>query len=228
MSDISSQPIETGASPAGIEHRGPKRWQLGLRTLVLLMAVIAVWMTVVANRRRNTVLETRIRTMRPLAHELKIDDLSQIAVVKLDELWMDDERWDLFLPTGEYRVCVATREVGKQGLVASRKSAPIKAGKHRLALEFRREFDRWPIRVTSDGSELLAFEETKDWGASGSSSGAGDYSQSTQLPADQPLVLYRRRYMVKLVGQASSVEPTGPAEGLLMWIEPVGGRKLTP
>jgi hypothetical protein len=55
----------------------------------------------------------------------------------------------------------------------------------------RKEGDRRPIRVTSDGSESPAIEETKDRGESGSSSGAGANSLSTRLPADESLVLYR-------------------------------------
>jgi hypothetical protein len=200
-----------------------KRWQVGLRTLFLLMAAIAVWMTVIINRRQNTYLEARIRAMRPLAHELLVDDASKIAVVRMDELWMDDNRWDLHLPPGSYRLCLATRKVDDKGLPDAVKTVPIPSGRHRLALEQRQDGDLWHIRVLLDGAELLAVEETKDW-ASSSSTGGGDYSLSQQLPPDRPAVLFRRRYM-QTDAQGRSQTPTVPSEGLILWIEPAAGSK---
>src|SRR4051794_38656497 len=123
-----------------------KRWQVGLRTLFLFMAAIAVWMTAIINRQQSTRLETRIRAMRPLAHELLVDDANKIAVVRMDELWMDDNRWDLHLPPGSYRLGLATRKVEGNGLPIAKKFATIPSGRHRLALEQRQDGDLWHIR----------------------------------------------------------------------------------
>lgn len=216
MMEPSSPPIEPPPRA--------KRWQVGLRSLVLLMGAVAVWLAVFVNRREYARLETRIRAMQPLAHELKIDDARQFAVVKLDELWMDDDRWDLYLPPGEYRVCLATREVPKTGLVTPKQTATLKGGRHRLELHFDRMGEGWRIRVATDDAKLMTLDETKEWGESGSSTGGGGFSLSTQLPADKPLELYRRRYHAK-TSPTTSAEPAGPADGLLLWIEPVKGPK---
>ena len=62
------------------------------------MAAIAVWMTCFLNRRQNARLEARIQALLPLVHELVIDDPAKIAVVKLEEYWYDENRWEVYLP----------------------------------------------------------------------------------------------------------------------------------
>jgi hypothetical protein len=221
MSEPSGQPVELTADPLPMARRKPRRPQVGLSTLVLLIAVCGVGMTVVVNRRQIRALESSLPAIQQLARALKIDDPGQIAVVKLDPLWMNDDRWDVYLPAGEYRICMATQGIDVKGLGVLKKSAPIKAGRHRLELEFHRDGDLWKFQVISAELELLSLEETKEWGASGQSSGGGDvYSTSTQLPTDEPLVLYRRRNGVR-VSPMQVMTPRGPSEGILLWIERV-------
>jgi hypothetical protein len=222
MANFEDTPDTVAAPP-----RRSGRWQVGIRTLFLLMAVVAVWLAVVINRRQSTYLEDRIRVMQPIARELIVDDPGKIAVVRLDDLWMDENRWDLHLPPGNYRLCVATRGIPGQGLAPVVKSAPIAPGRHRLGMDIHQKGENWPIRVTSDGAELLVIEETKDWARS-SSMGGGDFSTSTKLPAGVPVILYRRRYLLDGPTGIGSNTPDGPTEGLLMWIEPVAGPKAAP
>jgi hypothetical protein len=182
------------------------------------MAAIAVWMAYFVNRRYNATLEVRIKAMVPLAHELSIEDAQKIAVVKLEEDWYDENRWEIYLPDGRYRLCLATHGIDDEGLVPAVKSTPIEAGRHLLALEQRRDNDVWRVTVLGDGQGLLAVEEPKDWDPGSGSSGGGQYSLSEQLSPDQPTVLFRRRFM-RADGKGQRTTPSGPAEGVLLWIE---------
>jgi hypothetical protein len=209
------------SSPAAKQPRR-RRWQLGVRTLLLLMAAIAVWMAYFVNRRHNAALAARIKAMVPLAHELVIEDARKIAVVKLEEYWFDENRWEVYLPAGQYRLCVATHGIDKNGLAPVVKSTPIEAGRHLLALEQQRDNDVWRITALWDGRERIAVEEPKDWDPGTGSVGGGDYSLSEQLPPDQPAVLFRRRFM-REVGKGRTTTPNGPTEGLMLWIERTAG-----
>ncbi|MFO0892382.1 MAG: hypothetical protein U0790_24985 [Isosphaeraceae bacterium] len=193
-----------------------------MRTLFLLVAAIAVWLTSFVNRRQNAFLRGRIEVLQPLAHELLINDPRKIAVVKLEEYWYDDNSWDIHLPPGAYRLCLATREIDS-GLASARARAPLPAGRHRIALDQQRDkgMDNWRVTVTLDGTKVLDVIEPKDWDPGRGSSGGGQYAISQQFAADQPLVLFRRRFD-RPVGQGpgQSATPQGPCEGILLWIEP--------
>jgi hypothetical protein len=217
MTDTEERPSEpAGVVPAANQPR-PHRWQIGIRTLILLVAAIAVWLTYFVNRQHNAALDARIKTMVPLAHELIIDDPKKIAVVKLEEYWFDDNRWEVHLPEGQYRLCLATRGIDQAKLAPAGKRAAIAAGRQRIGLEQRRAGDEWQIRVLWDESELIAVTEPKDWYPETGSSSSADFSQSTQLSPESPVVLIRKRFM-----RRNNQGPyTDTTEGILLWIERV-------
>ncbi len=126
MPDIPHQPSEPGDSQPATKGPRRQRWQVGLRTLILLVAAIAVWTTYFLNRHQNAALEARIKTMLPLAHELIADDPKKVAVVKLEENWFDENRWDIFLPDGEYRLCLAMRGIESDGLATAQKARELR------------------------------------------------------------------------------------------------------
>ena len=180
MTESLPQLHEPGTSSPAFARPSRRRWQIGLRTFFLLMAAIAVWMSYFINRRdiaslkerlettvplaHQLILEARIETMAPLAHELIVDDPTQIAVVKLKEHRFDDNRWEIYLPDGTYRLCLATRGITYAGLTPERKSVPITAGRHQLALEQQFDQEVWHITALWDHAKLIGIEETKDWG----------------------------------------------------------------
>ncbi|WP_406697783.1 hypothetical protein V5E97_02850 [Singulisphaera sp. Ch08] len=220
MSDTSFQPVDLGIGNSPERRPVRRRWQVGLRTLFLLTAVIAVWMTVLINREQNKSIEARIQTLRPLARELVIDDPNKIAVVKREERWYDENRWDIHLPAGQYWLCVATRGIDQNGFAPVVKSERIEAGRHGLELEQKRVGTGWQVNITQDGTKRLSLEEPQEWDPATGSSGGGQYSLSTQLPADKPFVLFRRRF-TRPNAQGQVTTPIGPCDGILLWIERV-------
>jgi hypothetical protein len=209
---------------AASKRRDRKPWQVGLRTLFLLIAATGVWTTFFINRRYNASLEARIRATLPLAHELVIDDAQQIAIVKLEEFWFDENRWDIYLPEGRYRLCIATREIDEKELAPEAKSAPIMGGRHQLGLEQHRDKDSWRVEVKLDGTPLLVVEEPKEWNPGSGSTGGAQFSSTEQLPANKGAVLFRRRFMHQEMSGAMAT-PKGPTEGILLWIERLAGPK---
>jgi hypothetical protein len=191
-----------------------------LPTVFLLVAAIAVWLTYVVNRRHNTRLQARIAVLRPLARELVVDDDTRIAIVKLEEMWYDENRWEVYLPAGQYRLCVATREIDQRGLAPVVKSAPLGAGRHSISIEQQSSGTDWRVVATWDAAGKLTVDEPKEWDAGLGATTSVEFSQSTQVAPDQPVVLFRRIFS-RTTGPGQSSTPSGPAEGILLWIEPV-------
>jgi hypothetical protein len=188
----------------------------------LLTAAVAVWLAYGANRQRIADLSARNTALRPLARALVIGDPKQIAVVKLQETWMDDERWDLFLPAGRrYRISLATRGIVDKGLAPAVATSPLSPGRHQIALERLQSGDTWRIAVTSDKTTLLTAQEPKDWNT-GSSSTTVEFTESTQLAADRPVVLLRTTFAKRRAGGVMSTSSDEPSDGLLLWIQPEG------
>lgn len=211
-----SEPIPTNA-PSRRRFR-----QISLRTLLLLTAAVAVWVAHLKNRHDNQILAKQIEAMWPLAHELVIEDPSQIAVVKQDERWYDQNDWKVYLPEGNYRLCVATREITENGSPPATKSTPLSAGTYHLAIKQKRDESKdWRVSIAVDGEEVLGVQEPAAWDAGHGSSGGGQYSSCTQFPPDQPVVLFRRRFTVETAPGSYST-PQGPTNGILLWIERAG------
>lgn len=206
-------------------HDAPRRrWQVGLRTLILLTAAVAVWTSYTLERRRIADLTTRIDTLRTLARELVVDDPSMIAVVKREENWYDENRWEVYLPAGRrYRLCMATRAIPNNALPAPATSAPLEPGRHVLALDKIKDGEGWRVDAACDEKGVASVREAKDWDAGTGSSGGGLHSSSSQSPADKPVRLFHRRFMGPRDANGQSSTPEGPTEGIALWIEPDDG-----
>jgi hypothetical protein len=209
---------------------------------MLFTAASAVWMTYLLNRHYNASLVARIPTMRPFARELVVTDETKAAVVKLEELWPDDDHWDVYLPPGQYRLCLATRGIGHNGVAPVVASQPVEPGRHTIGLALRKGKSGWHVEASCDGATLLTADETLKWNPTKCFSEDGDFAISTMLPASELIILQGGLFHDVQPGPASepihfmgagplglaggdvlSINPSGPAEGIRLWIEPKAG-----
>jgi hypothetical protein len=208
-------PMDASTPPT---PRRRAHWQIGLGTVFLLIAALAVWMTDLANRRQIDHLNAKIETMLPMARELVITDPSQIAVVKRQELWFNENQWSIHLPPGQYRLSLALEDIDGKNLPPHVKTAPIPPGRHLLALEQSFDNGKRQASILLDDTEILRSEVPDTTDHSGSQ-GGGNFTRSEQRPPDKPVILFERRYMRK-DKTGSSTTPPGPTDGLMLWIEP--------
>jgi hypothetical protein len=217
-------PGPSPAAPAPLPAPRRGRWQVGLRTVVLLTAAVAVWLTYALERRRLADLSTRIAALNPLARELVVDDPAKIAVVKREELWYDENRWDVHLPAGRrYRLCLATRGIAEGVFPRPAASAPLAPGRHVIGVEQVRAGDGWRVDAGCDGTRPVSVPEPKGWDLGNGSTGGGSYPVSEQFDPERPVVLFQRRFMGPRDDQGRSAMPEGPTAGVMLWIEPDAG-----
>ncbi len=183
--------------------------------MLLLTAVVAVWVAYFCLRQQNTGLEREVAWMQEWACELVIEDTEQIAAVRLPQMWIDENRWDIHLPEGEYVMRLATREIGDQGFAPAAEETLVNSGEHRIELLHSNEGDLPRFTVMVDDQPLIETTEASDWEPGPSSMGGGNFGICTQLPPHEPVVLYRRRFTPKSGGISSN----SITNGLLLWIE---------
>lgn len=201
-----------------------RRWQVGLRTVVLLTAAAAVWLSYGLELRRIDDLKARIDSLRPLARELVVDDPNMIAVVKHEELWYDENAWDVHLPAGRrYHLCLATREIdaASSSPPGPSRTVPMEPGRRVITLDQVKDGDGWRVDVSYDGKVAASATEPKDWYPGTGSTGGGHFSSGRQSAADEPVVLFHRRFSGPRDANGRAPTPNGPADGVVLWIEPV-------
>jgi len=194
------------------------RFQFSLRIILLVTAVVAVWTAEIVNRREIPFLQRRIAAMRPIARELSIKDPAKIAVVKCEELWYDENEWDVYLPEGKFELKVATQEIDDRNQPAEYKSVFLPSGQFRLAITQQKTDTGWRVSVTKDDQEILTADEPPEWYPASGSSGGGNFSVSETLEETTPVVLFRRRF-TRPLNKTSNQVPKDPCEGVLLWIE---------
>ncbi|WP_165075284.1 hypothetical protein [Paludisphaera rhizosphaerae] len=199
-----------------------RRWQVGVRTLILLTAAVAVGLTYALESYRIADLTDKLYPQSPLPRELVVDDPGRIAVVQAQFIYNSD-RWDVYLPPGRrYRLCLATRGI-EEGAPPPppQASAPLEPGRHVIAMVVPPGGEGWRLGVSCDGMVVASTTEPKEWrsnlgGVGGSQVPMGEQSSSDD---DRPVVLFRERFRGRDV-HGTPFLPRGPTDGVALWIEP--------
>jgi hypothetical protein len=194
------------------------RMQFSLRGVLLLTALIAVWGTHFLNQRSIEQLQSRVVVLRQMAAELIVANPNLISVVKQPDRWYDEQKWEVYLPSEGYQLCLATEEVEERGLAPSDQQISLPQGRVRLELIKIPTDGGWQVIVLQDDQPVLTTNKPKTWDSGIGSAGGGNFSQQQEFQPDDPVVLMRRRFMVS-TGPHSSQTPQGPAAGVLLWIE---------
>lgn len=223
------EPTPSVTSTAPPPRRRP---QFGLSTLLLLVTAVASWTAYWQIHRQTARLEARLPGLREIARPLRVEDPARFAVVRHHELWMDDFRWRVHLPPGAgYQLRLATREVDRKGLADAAEQTPLPPGEHELELQYEQVDGEWRIAVLVNGQQRLEDVQPKEWHLGRGSSGGSEFSASEQQSLEQPLVLFRRRFMVPVNAAAPSsgaTTPQGPSDGILLWIESDNAKQAAP
>jgi hypothetical protein len=208
------------APPRRRRRRFPPR--VPLRTLVLLVAAAAAWTSFLVESERIDMFDRRIGALRPLDRRLLVDDPARVVVANHGQFYEGvDDDWDIHLPPGSFRLCLATRGVGRAGLAPAVAGAPIGPGRHRVSCQIDPIGNGRRIRVRIDGATALSTEAPWDETTSFQHFGHFDLSiaRAKSWPPDVPAVFHRIGLARRDAdGQLRLAD--GPGEGILLWIEP--------
>jgi len=142
--------------------------------------------------------------------------------------------WDITTPNDNYQVCIATREITEEGPAEAVQTRPLKAGKHTVCFEKKRDGVFWRFTLTEGEEILLLATEPLDWEygpdqMSGSSTAFGLRPNNPLAPG----VFYRHRmhtrgpkFKKKFKDQNGKefeieMDDPGPTNGVLVWIEKI-------
>ena len=230
---MTGEPSPGSADPASAPAQRARRrptWQVGLRTTLLIVAFVAIAFAIIKERSKIVRLRDQISVIQPLVRELQIDDPSQFAVMKLEAMWLGEEKWDVYLPpSARYRLQIATRDVVYHARPGTR-AEPMPAASHHFTLgpgrhlieleQTNDDANGWHFTVISDGKPVILAVETTDWNRSSGMAGGSDIWTSQQIAADQVVELYRSRVYPPQQSQVynTAAAPKTPGPGLLLWI----------
>ena len=215
--------VERSAARSEPTPRG-LRWQVSLRTLLLLMVACAVWAAHWSYVRHSDSLERENAKLMPLVRELVVQDLDKAAIVKEHSKWFDEFRWQYYLPEGRYRLALATRDVGeettreKSTYPRPATTADLPPGRHVLSLEQVKEGEFWYVRVLVDDQVVMEQREPNEWNSAHGSTGSSRIDALEQFTFERPIELFRRRFTVPSE-RGGYESPKGPGNGVLVWFE---------
>jgi hypothetical protein len=199
--------------------------QIGLRRLLILMLCAATWLAYATSQLRLTRMVSKQAMLRELSRDLVIDNPSQFAIVALDSELDASEAWECYVPDNGYELCLATRDIDLAGYPAEHQSVPIPAGRYLIAVKEQTKPAKAPdakeailITVQRDRQLILEKSEAADWLTTSSSNATGQGSLSQQYDGKTPIDLLRKRIQVR-TSPTTAAPPTGPSNGVLLWIQ---------
>jgi len=196
------------------------RLQVGLRHILLLTLCVGAWVANWTNQSQIAKLKPRLATLQKLAPELIVSDPSRIAIVLLDSKWYSELRWDVYVPSSNFQLCLAARDIAESGYPDQYENVLLPKGRYELQIQEVSQTDGFRIRVTQNEESLLDIAETPTFGSNGSSSFIRT-GPSLQFDGLTEIDLLRRRFMVPVPGSPGSSRTTiGPTKGVLLWIKP--------
>lgn len=220
---MSEPKLDDGDAPS-VRQPGPLTGKLirptiGLSTVLLGVATIAVaignWQTDKEIQR----LKHQMRGLREVARELVIDDPAMFAVVKRKSQWFGESIFDVHLPDGEsWQLCIALDKVGKVDLADPLARLPLLSGRRAIEVRYEKEKEESIARLLVDGVQVFEEVRPKDWEPRRGSGESAFFNSSTKCDTTRPLVLYRRRFRPPINPTNPNI-PTPPSAGLLVWIE---------
>ncbi|WP_254510635.1 hypothetical protein [Anatilimnocola floriformis] len=185
-----------------------RRWpQLGLRTLLLAVAVAGIWLADFVNRREIGRLEGKVKSQRTAARVFEVKDSNALVYLRVNPLRADDYRWDIHVPSGQFRLVLATKNFPNSNQLPPGESIVLPAGRSRVVLDSQDVDGTLTASAQLNGKTVLTAQQTYKATAIPQRPERLGSREATHEKGNRPVMLHRLRH------------PSGDT-GLMLWIEP--------
>ena len=200
---------------------------LSLSTALFGMAAASVWLAYIATWIEFNRLTAQVVPLREAARGLRLSKPDRLSAYRI--LNRNDEyaMWHLEVPPQPpYELRLATRGIGPDGTAEHFKSTPLSPGTHTLEIRHSGSMgganatailDRYASRFRNVTEAVVKVDETFDWYPQAGFTADRDTGVAEDHPPEQPLVLHRVRFHEP----GTAEPPDGPANGVLLWIQPL-------
>jgi hypothetical protein len=196
-----------------IRNATRRNFRFGLRSLLLLFAAIGSWLVYAKHRETYVALDKEVAVMKRLLGEVSVTDDTQFAIAAEPAIWNDERVWNVYLPEGTFRICLAFQAVNDTSFPVHEHRARINSGHHRIVV---RRDQKGTVSVLIDGDEVMtdvgepktiAAPQERNWFRPVQSNRTMQHSTETNLE------------LVREVSVGTSGTAEGSPAGLLIWIE---------
>ncbi len=195
--------------------------QIGLRQILLFTLCVGVWLAYSVNQSENAKLKTKLVVLGKLSPELTVVDPTRIAIVCIESKWFSSKRWRVYIPSDNFQLCVATEKIDQFGIPENYKSSRLPIGSYEIQIDDQNESNGLRVLVSLDGKTCMDIHQEEVGNAGSWSSTRDDMGHSQQFIGNGPIDLHRRRNSVPVPGvPGSTMTPTVPSDGVLLWIQP--------
>jgi hypothetical protein len=236
-------------SPAKAVIHPPR---FSLLSLLLLVAILALSITVTRLWREVGPLRTENKRLNEERGTLMVDDSSRLHAIRIPDRFAGEgrESYRIFVPKDSlYWAFVVVNNIPKEGYPKLKRypdrysilgmgtnlplHAKLEPGEHVLTLrKVRRGDDRWDVQLAISGIDATAHTPADDWPTiepdTYSVFESGVKLETTPADSSRRLVLLRRRIEAVVESRVfhsySTPEPDYPLDGLILWIEPDPGQ----
>jgi hypothetical protein len=198
------------------------RPRISLVGALLLMTIVALTIVVALQWRAVGPLRAEIRRLRDDAGVLAIDDKSKIHVIRVDTRDKLAWKWRIWLPEGQaIKVHVTDDIAPKRGIISGHGTMGIHdPGEH--VVQFRIDKDRrndlWEGTLFGDNGSVGGYDQPWVTWKSPSTNWSGVGTKTRSFEPGKRIELIR--HVVTESTAAGKPNPTTPASGFAIWIEP--------
>jgi hypothetical protein len=206
-----------------------------LRTVLLLVTIIALGVAQFATSRRVVELEARHRAtteenvrLRAEAGYLHIADPGRIVVLHLKDSELLTWHWKVWLPAGKWKLNALTQGIPPQGLPNAASEGPVDGAREwYVTVNIHKGIDgQWYFRAILAQAQIryalpASHRLVERKGVFSSSGEMAGFPQQQEFEPDQPAVLIRLRAHQRVnsvAGFQTKEDPHG-SDGVLVWID---------